>query len=264
REALGHRHAGGLPSLELAHRLVRSPQRTLLGEDGLALLVAIADDADPFDETALSMNEEIAKLASALGNHGVALERSLLLAERRPDPLRRARALVDAARSSFALDQSERARAYLDRARSLEADDDVLTLELDVEQATVDLWTGRMEVGRALAHETAKRARRLFELEGARRSYFHALRVEYEAAYQEDDAETMARAAEDRASAAQGFDEEVYLTALLESARALRRLGRLSEALERSERVYNEARHRVLPRLTLDACSPFGTFLLPR
>src|SRR5262249_35392400 len=59
REALGHRHAGGLPSLELAHRLVRSPQRTLLGEDGLTLLVTIADEADPFDETALSMNEDI-------------------------------------------------------------------------------------------------------------------------------------------------------------------------------------------------------------
>src|SRR5262249_26446767 len=164
REALGHRHAGGLPSLELAHRLVRSPQRTLLGEDGLALLVAIADDADPFDETALSMNEEIAKLASALGNHGVALERSLLLAERRRDPLRRARALVEAARSAFALDEGDRARAYLDRARSLETDDAVLTLELDVEQATVDLWTGRTEAGRTLAHETARRAR-LLELE---------------------------------------------------------------------------------------------------
>jgi hypothetical protein len=75
REALGHRHAGGLPSLELAHRLVHAPQRTLLGEDGLALLVTIADDADPFDETALSMYEEIGELASALGNHGVALER---------------------------------------------------------------------------------------------------------------------------------------------------------------------------------------------
>src|SRR5207248_9691283 len=37
-EALGHRHAAGMASLDLADRLVRSPQRTLLGEDGLALL----------------------------------------------------------------------------------------------------------------------------------------------------------------------------------------------------------------------------------
>ena len=67
REALGHRHAVGLESLELANRLVRAPQRTLLGEDGLALLVTIADQADPFDEAALKLNEESAGLASALG-----------------------------------------------------------------------------------------------------------------------------------------------------------------------------------------------------
>lgn len=263
REALGHRHAAGLPSLELADRLVRSSHRTLLGEDGLALLVAIADEADPFDEAALSMNEEIAALASALGKQDIALERSLLLAERRRDPLRQARALLEATRSAFALDESDRARLYLDRARSLETGDEILDLEMDVEQATLDLWCGRNEVGRALAHETARRARPLFEADDrARGPYLEALRVEYEAAYQDDDAEKMVRAAQDRVSAANGFDEETYLTALLASARALRRLGRLDEALERAHRVYAEARQRVLPRLALDGGYWFGTFLL--
>ncbi len=263
REALGHRHAGGLPGLELADRLVRSPHRTLLGQDGLALLVAIVDEADPFDETALSINEQIAPLASALGKHDIALERSLLLADRRTDPLRQARALLEAARSAFALDESNRARLYLDRARALQVTDEILDLEVDAAQATVDLWSGRNELGRALAHQTATRAQRLFEVdERARRPYLDALQVEYEAAYQEDDAESMARAAEDRASVAKGFDEEAYLTALLASARALRRLGRLDEALERVDRVYGEARQRVLPRLALDSGYWFGTFLL--
>jgi DNA-binding CsgD family transcriptional regulator len=263
REALGHRHAASLPSLELADRLVRSSHRTLLGEEGLAVLVAIADEADPFDETALSMNEEIAALASALGKHDIALERSLLLAERRSDPLRQAQALLEAARSAFALAESERAQVYLDRARALESRDEILDLELDVEQATVDLWSGRTESGRTLAHETGRRARQLFGADdGARRPYLDALRVEYEAAYQEDDAETMAHAAEDRASVAKGFDEEAYLTASLASARALRRLGHLDEALERAHRVYTEARQRVLPRLALDGGYWFGAFLL--
>jgi DNA-binding NarL/FixJ family response regulator len=263
REALGHRHAAGLPSFELADRLVRSAHRTLLGEDGLALLVAIADEADPFDETALSMHEEIAVLASALGKHDIALERSLLLAERRRDLPQQARALLEAAKSAFALDECERARVYLERARALEAGDEILDLEVDVAQATVDLWSGRTETGRALAHETVRRARKLFEDEdGALRPYLDALRVEYEASYQEDDAERMARTAEDRASAAKGFDEEAYLTALLASARALRRLGRLNEALEQARRVYTEARRRVLPRLALDGGYWFGAFLL--
>jgi DNA-binding CsgD family transcriptional regulator len=264
REALGHRNAGGLPSLELANRLARSPQRTLLGEDGLALLVTIADAADSFDEVGLELNEEIAALATALGRHGVALERRLMVAERHHDPLRRTRALLEAAKSAFALDEIDRARAYLDRARVFESSDEILGLELDVEQATLDLWSdGRKERGRVLAHETARCALRLFEVDKrARRPYLDALRVEYEAAYQEDDAETMVRVAEDRAAAARAFDEEVYLTALLSSARGLRRMGRLNEALERAQRVHDESRQRVLPRLELDAGYWLGTILL--
>jgi DNA-binding CsgD family transcriptional regulator len=264
REALVHRHAAGLESLELADRLVRSPQRTLLGEDGLALLVTIADDAGPFDEGALDFNEEIAALASARGRHDVALERNLLLVDRRSDPLGQARALVEAAKSAFALNESDRARAYLTRARELDVGDYFLELELDVEQAAVDLWSnGNRDAARVLAHETATRAQRTFEVDDrARGAYLEALRVEYEAAYQEDDPQAMVRAAEQRAAVAQGFDEEAHLTALLESSRAFRRIGYLAEALERSERVYREAQQRVLPRLTLEGGYWLATFLL--
>jgi DNA-binding NarL/FixJ family response regulator len=265
REALGHRHAAGLEGLDLANRLVRAPHRTLLGEDGLALLVTIADEADPFDEAALGLNDHIAALASTLGKHDVALDRNLLLADRRSDPSGRARALLEAAKSAFALNDVGRARTYLDRARSLASSDETLALELDVEQATLDLWFGRMEAGRRLAHETATRAMRLFDVDDrARATYLGALRVEYEAAYQEDDAETMVRVAEDRAAAARGFDEEAHLTALLASSRAMRRLGRLNEALDRAQSLYNEARRRVLPRLALDSGYWLGTFLLQK
>jgi hypothetical protein len=140
REALGHRHAVGLVSLDLANRLVRTPRRKLLGEDGLALLVTIADEAEPFDEAALALNEEIAALALALGRHDVALERNLLLADRRSDPPGRARALLEAAKSAFALDrksafaleETDRTRSYLTRAREIDAGDDLLELELSV------------------------------------------------------------------------------------------------------------------------------------
>ena len=264
REALGHRHAAGLESLELANRLVRSRQRTLLGEDGLALLVAIADEADPADETVLGLNEEIAELASSLGRHEVALGRSLLLADRWRDPVRRARALLGAARSAFALDDRDRARVYLERARGFETRDELVELEIDIEQAVVDLWSdAHKEPGRALAHETAERARHLFAAdERARGPLLEALRVDYEAAYQEDDAEAMTRAAGERAEVANGFDEEAHLTSLLAGARALRRMGRLNEAVERAERVHREAAQRVLPRLALDGGYWLGTFLL--
>ena len=227
REALAHRHAAGLPSVDVADRLVRSPQRTLLGEDGLALLVEIADESEPSDESVLLLNEQIAELASELARHDVALERNLLLAERWPDSLRRARALLDAARSAFALDDLDRASGYLDRARATHAGDELLDLEFEVQQAALDLWgAGPKERGRALAHEAAVRGRRLYESGGrARRPYLEALRVEYEAAFQEDDLEAMARAADERAEVARGFDEAAHLTGLIASGRALQRRG---------------------------------------
>src|SRR6266536_3388010 len=160
REALAHRHAAGLPSLDVVDRLVRSPQRTLLGEEGLALLVGIADASEPSDESVLLLNEQIAELASELARHDVALERNLLLAERWPDSGRRARALLDAARSAFALNDLDRASGYLDRGRATHAGDELLELEFDVQQAALDLWgAGAKERGRALAHETVARGR---------------------------------------------------------------------------------------------------------
>jgi hypothetical protein len=173
------------------------------------------------------------------------------------------RALLEASKSAFALNDVGQARAYLDRARSHATSDAVLSLELDIEQATLDLWFGRKELGRRLAHESAARAVCLFdEDDRARATYLEALRLEYEAAFQEDDAETLVRVADDRAAAARAFDEEVHLTALLASARALRRIGRLNEAVERAQRVYDEAWRRVLPRLALDGGYWLGTFLL--
>jgi DNA-binding CsgD family transcriptional regulator len=274
REALAHRHVAGLESLDLANRLVHARRRTLLGEDGLALLVTVADEADPFDEGGLGLNEGVAALASALGRHDVALERNLLLADRLSNPLGRARALLEAAKAAFALDRKSlyardetvRAQTYLMQAREIDAGDDVLEVELDLHQAALDMWTdGKEAGGRALAHETAARAQRLFDVdERMWRVYVEALRLQYEAALQEDDPQAMVPAAERRTAVARSFDEEEHLTALLASARGLRRMGRVTEALERSERVYREAQARVFPRLTLDGGYWLATFLLQR
>jgi DNA-binding NarL/FixJ family response regulator len=266
REALTHRHAAGLPSVDVAIHLVRSPQRTLLGEDGLALLVRIADESDPFDPSVLILNEQIAELASELARHDVALERNSLLAERLQDSVRRAGAFLDAARSAFALDDLGRASGYLARARATHASDELLNLEFDVQQAALDLWgAGLRHGGRALAHEAVSRGRRLYASEErARRPYLEALRVEYEAAFQEDDLDAMSSAAEERATVARGFDEQAHLTGLIASGRCLQRAGSLDEALERIQYVWHEAGRRVLPRLTLDAGYWLTALLLQR
>ncbi|HUH14320.1 MAG TPA: AAA family ATPase [Gaiellaceae bacterium] len=263
-EALAHAHSGGSSGLDLALRLVRSPHRTLIGDDGLAVLVTIADEAEPYDEDALVLNEEIASLAAALARHEIRRDRWLRSADRRRDAHERARALLEASRSAFALGDKEAARADLARARATASREPLLGLDLDVHEAALDLWSdGRQEVGRARAHDAVARARGLFARDDrARDTYLEALRAEHEAAYQEDDGETMLRAAEERAAIARGFNADAHLTALLESARALRRVGRLGEALERARQVRDEAKQRVLPRLELDASYWLGTFLL--
>jgi DNA-binding CsgD family transcriptional regulator len=264
REALVHMHTAGLPSLELAGRVVRSPQRTLLGEDGLALVVTIADQADPYDESVQRLNDEIAVVASALGRNDVALRRRLVVVDRERDPLRRARALAEAAKSAFALKDSDGARGYVDRARGEVSGHELLDLELDIQQATLDLWSdGRQHLGRVLAHDACERASRLFQVdERVRAVYLEALRVEYEAAFQLDEPERMLRAAEGRAAIARGLDEEAYLTALLAGASPLRRMGQLEDARQRARRVWDDAQRRVLPRLALDAGYWLGTFLV--
>jgi|GEM_PF-1026332 len=264
REALAHMHAAGLPSLDLAGRVVRSPQRTLLGEDGLALVAAVADQADPYDQAVLRLNQEIAVVASALGRHDVALERSLVVADRGRDRSQRARALAQAARSAFALNDSDASRAYVERARATLTGDELFDLELDIHLAALDLWSDdRQQLGQALAHDAGQRARRLFQAgEHVRALHLEALRVEYEAALQQDDLATMVRAAEDRAAIARGYDEESYLTASLAGACAMRRIGRLDEARQRARRVLDEAQRRVLPRLALESGYWLGTLLI--
>jgi DNA-binding CsgD family transcriptional regulator len=264
REALAHLHSAGQPSLEIACRVARSPQRTLLGEDGIALLVTIADQADPYDETVQWLNDEIAVVATALGRHDVALKRRLVVVDRERDPLRRARALAQAAKSAFALNDSEASRGYVNRARGEVGGHELLDLELDIHQATLDLWSDdRQHLGQALAHDACQRASRFLQVdERARALYIEALQVEYEAAFQQDEPERMLRAAENRAAIARGFNEETYLTALLASASPLRRMGQLEDARQRARRVWEDAERQVLPRLALDSGYWLGTFLV--
>lgn len=269
REALYHRHLSGLPSLELANRLVRSPQRTLLGSEGLALLTRIADEGDPADERVLELDLQIASLATQLAAHTVALERWSLVAERAPEGGLRASALLHASRSSFTLNDEKSALEYLARARDVHTADELFQLELDTQEAAIGLWFGDDRApARRLASEIAKRARRMAKRPagvsldaGARRVYLEALRVEYDLAFQNDKADALLATSEERAEVARGFDTEAYLGASIASARALRRIGRLRESEQRLRRVWQEAHRLVLPQLTIDAAYWLGTVL---
>ena len=261
REALEHRLAGGMPALDLATRLVRSPRRTLLGSDGLRLLASIADAADPWDLDGLALREQVASLATELAEHGEALAGWSLVAERAEEPLRRASALLAASRAASGLARVAEARRFLEQSRQIEADDEVLRLEQRTHEAAILLWLEqRTSEGRALAGEAvaaatslASRSGGVVALEaGARRAYIDALRLDNEVAVLEGDREAWLRAAEAREAAARGFELESDLTASLALGVALRQNGRVGEAVARQSRVWVEAQRRVLPRLAVD------------
>jgi DNA-binding CsgD family transcriptional regulator len=262
REAVGHRHSAGLPSVDLANRLAQSPQRRLLGADGLRLLASIADEADPFDPEALALLEQVAALATELAEHEEAVDRWSLVAERADEPSRRASALLAASRAAYGLARAVEARELLERSREIESGDEVLRLEQDTHESAILLWLEQRTVeGRALVRRAVASATRLAGRRGGvegldvrtRRAYVEALRLEYEAAVTEGDWEAVIRAAEAREAAARGLELEAYLTASLALCAALRAQGRVHEAVERGRRVWNEAQRRVLPRLVVDA-----------
>ena len=262
REALEHARAAGLPTLEIAGRLARSPRRTLLGPEGLGLLAGIADEGELFDDDVLALHEEVASLATELAEHEEALARWSLVAERADTSPRRAAALLDASRAAYALARVAEAREALEHSRKADAGDEVLQLEQDTQEAAILLWLEqRTTEGRALARNAvaaatcfAKRSGGLAALDvRTRRAYLEALRLDYEAAVMEGDAEALLHAAELRETAARGLDVESYLTASLALGLALRQNGRVREAIARHRRVWDEAQRRVLPRLIVDA-----------
>jgi DNA-binding CsgD family transcriptional regulator/tetratricopeptide (TPR) repeat protein len=262
RAALEHRRAAKLPALDLSARLARSPQRTLLGLEGLRMLAAIADEGDPFDAGVLALHEHVASLATELAEHEEALARWSVVAERAENDMRRASALLAASRAAYELGRIPEAREALAHSHQLDDIDDVVRLEQRSLEAAILLWLElRTAEGRAVAEEAVASANRLAAESGgvsaldrhARRAYLEAMRLDYETAVIEGDAAALLRAAELRESAARGLDVESYLTASIALGLALRQNGRTHEAIARYRRVWAEAHRRVLPRLMVDA-----------
>jgi DNA-binding CsgD family transcriptional regulator len=248
--------------LDLALILARTPQRKLLGQEGLRLLAGIADDADPFAADAEALREEVAALATDLAEHEEAQARWTLAADRTEAPLRRASALLAASKAAYARARLEDARDLLARSRQIGVADEVLELEQRTHDGEIRLWLEqRATEGPALAREAVAAARLLAERSGgvgaldarARRAYLDALQLEYEAAVQEDDPEWMLRSAEARAAAARGFDVESYLAASVAACAALCWAAQVAEAARRLGSVWTEAQRLVLPRLAVDA-----------
>jgi DNA-binding CsgD family transcriptional regulator len=267
-EALAHRAAAGLPTTELALRLVGAPQRRLVGSAGLSVLSAIANRMQPGSLDQLRLDAALGELAATLGEQELALERWGLVSEHSPDPLQRQQAEIASARSAYALRRSGDARAHLRLARELTpmiaetAETVAAATTIDALQADVELWldhdtaAGRRTAGRALAT-----ARKMAAAAGgaehlppiSRRAYLAAFQAASDAAMQGDRAADVVQLGEALEPIARDLDEETYLRVLMRTAFSLLPLGRVREAEARYRQAWDVSKEAILPAVTIEA-----------
>lgn len=254
-EALQHRCAAGEPTLSLATRIVTSPRRCLLGDQGLAQLEGTADEVGLTSPEALTFQQAVASLAAELSDHDRALHRWTLLADALADPVERTTALLGAAQAALHLGLEDEARRSLDRAEALGGADETLAIELAGHRADLAhaLGTRRDGASRfageaaALARARASAAGGIEQLDArSLRAYEFAMRVQADAAYHAANQALWEAAGQDRVAAARLLDEETYLSARLTLA-----VSRWST--EGVRQVRDEATRLVLPCIAFDA-----------
>ena len=254
-EALQHRRAAGQPALSLATRIVVSPRRCLLGEQGLGQLEAVADEVGLAAPEVLIFQRAVASLAAELSEHERALRRWTRLSDALTDPLERATALLGAARAALELGLEDEAQRCLDRAEAVGGVDETLAIELASHRADLAHALGtRRDEACGFANEAAARARALAAAAGgieqldarALRAFEFAMRVQADAAFHSANQRLWEAAGEDRVEAARLLGEETYLAARLNLAVA-------RWSTEGVRQVRDEATRRVLPRIAFDA-----------
>ena len=255
RGALEHRRGAGLPTAELALRVASSDQRRLLGAEGLAELVTIADGDGVHPE----LNQALATLAAELGEHQVALDRWLLVRDG-IDPDRRGTATVAAAREAYRLGLGSQASALIADGRA-QAPTPGQAVALGALEALVVMWLEQRIVdGAALAWRALEDADTLARAAGGtahlveedRLAYRDALLAAFDAAIQTSQHGTA------RAPGAQpGRDFRDRRARPSRGSCAGRRrsaAGRRHRGVERHfRRAWDDGRRRVLPTLVAAA-----------
>jgi DNA-binding CsgD family transcriptional regulator len=261
-EALDHRAAAGMPTGDLATRILSSPQRRLLGVDGLRRLASIADDLPAGSSDQQTLDAEIGKLASVLGDQELALHHWLRLAPLGAAAPDRQDAALGAALAAFRLGRATEAHAHLDRARATASSTPETLARIEALHAEIALWLDHdTPGGAAAAHRALAAAREMVASAegldrlpaGPRQTYVTALESSIGAAMQDERFDDIRQLTSEILPAARSLGEEAYVAALLRSGFALRPLGAVREA----EAFYREAwdiSHRaVLPFPMIEA-----------
>ena len=262
REALEHRTAAGMAAADLALRMVTSPQRRLLGNDGFRLLASIADGMEAGSAEQIALDMALGELGSVLGEQKLAMERWSRVSEFGTDVRQRQRAELEASRAAYLARQRAEAHLHLDRARELGFVAPETAVRLDTLEADIELWldhdtpAGTRAAKRAVAaaEEMATAAGGRVRLStGQRAAYLAALHTATDAAMQEDRGDEVIRLSEDALHLARKLDEEPRVGALLRIGFALLPFGRLSEAEAGLREAWESSSRLVMPTAMVEA-----------
>jgi DNA-binding CsgD family transcriptional regulator len=262
REALEHRTAAGMDASELALRMVASPQRRLVGSDGLRVLASIADGTEVGSAEQLALDMALGELGSVLGEQMLAMERWHRVSESATDVRQRQHAELEAARAAYLARRQADAHAHLDRARELGPAAPEITVRLDTLEADIHLWldhetpAGTKAAQRALtaSEQMVTAAGGPAQLSAAQRAaYLAALHTATDAAMQEDRGHEVIRLSEISLPLAHKLDEEARVGALLRIGFALLPFGRLRDAEASLREAWESARRLVMPTAIVEA-----------
>ncbi|HEX3055329.1 MAG TPA: LuxR C-terminal-related transcriptional regulator [Gaiellaceae bacterium] len=248
-EALEHRVAAGERPLELAAQLATSPQRRRLGTDGLAALVALAEDVDISTAEGSALHAGIASLALELGEYGRALTLATRLAPGVAEADVRFEALLVAGKAALALgwEHADQAHAAADEALAAATDEGQRVAALTL-KARVLLWLDHeTESGTAAAREALAASDRLGSGERERPARLDALLSCYGAAMQANDGEDIARLGAKMIELTRGWDDAAYIQALLTRVQGEGLTGPLAAAEARARSALELATERALP-----------------
>jgi DNA-binding CsgD family transcriptional regulator len=271
REALQRRLAAGMPTADLAVRIATSPQRRLLGRDGLSLLTEIAVRMKPGSPTQLALEEALAELASVIAEQDLALKLWNRVGALSHDPRARHHAKLEAARAAYTARRRGESHAHLDGARAIGGATPRDRMLLDALEADVALWldhdtpAGGRFAARALgaAEDMARVAGGVEQLSGPdHAAYTAALNTAIDAAMQEDRGAEVIRLSEIALQVAGRLDEESRPNALVRIGFGLLPFGRLDLAEASFREAWDLSRRLVLPNIMVEAAKGLTRVLL--
>jgi DNA-binding CsgD family transcriptional regulator len=262
REALEHRVAAGLPSADLAMRILTSPQRRLLGAEGLKLIASISDTLDQAAAVQVGIDRSLAELAAVLGEQDIALQRWKRVATSADDPDERHQGSVEAARAAYRLRLSQEAHEHLERAQALPSSRPEAAVVLSALEAEIALWLDHDTVkGATIASRSLAAALEMTAAAGGRdgltadqrRASLAAHEAAIDGALQQDRAIDVLRLSDASVRVAERVDIESYLSSLMRPAFGLRTLGHSRQAAEKYREAWLLAQEHVLPTAMVEA-----------